>query len=59
MDARLKLSGMTAVANGCPLQSVGHDPIFCHPRMWLAGIHPEMPKMNARYKLSDMIVRSM
>jgi hypothetical protein len=54
------MSGMTAVANGCPLQSVGHDPIFRYPRMWLAGIHPEMPKMDAGYKLlSDMIVRSM
>jgi len=40
------------------MTNVGHDPIFCHPRMWLAGIHPEMSKMDAGYKLSDMIVRS-
>jgi len=40
-------------------QIVGGQTSFLgHPRKWLAGIHPEKPKMDSRYKLSGMTVRS-
>jgi hypothetical protein len=53
---------------GFPMKDIGNSKYFCHPRKWLAGIHPKRTQdrcpitnvghdgrgMDSRYKMSGM-----